>query len=59
MSVKLCHSQREEHWLRLFEYRVKGYLGLGGMRLTGKWRRLCNEELNDLYSSTNIIPVIK
>jgi hypothetical protein len=26
---------------------------------TGEWRRLHNEELNDLYSSPNIIQVIK
>jgi hypothetical protein len=32
---------------------------MGGIRLTGKWRRLCNEELNNLYSSPSIIPVIK
>ena len=25
----------------------------------GEWRRLHNEELNDLYSSTNIVRVIK
>jgi hypothetical protein len=25
----------------------------------GKWSRVRNEELNDLHSSTNIIPVIK
>jgi hypothetical protein len=27
--------------------------------VTGEWRRLHNEELNDLYSSSNIIQVIK
>ena len=27
--------------------------------ITGKWRRLHDEELNDLYSSPNIVRVIK
>ena len=27
--------------------------------MTGEWRKLHNEELNDLYSLLNIVPVVK
>jgi len=34
-------------------------LGPRGTRLTGEWRKLNNEGLNDLYCSPNIVRVIK
>jgi len=50
----------EEHRLRVFENRVlRRIFGPKRDEVTGKWRKLHNEELNDLYSSPNIVRVIK
>jgi hypothetical protein len=45
---------------RVFENRVlRRIFGPKRDEATGEWRRLHNEELNDLYSSPNVIQVIK
>jgi len=50
---------REEYRLRVSENRVLRIFGPKRDELTGEWRKLCNEELNVLYSSPNTFRVIK
>ena len=53
-------TRREERKLRVFENMVLWRIfGPRRDEVTGEWRRLHNEELNDLYSSPNIVQVIK
>ena len=49
-----------EHRLRLFENRVlRRIFGRKRDEVTGEWRKLHNEELNDLYSSPSIVRVMQ
>jgi len=51
---------QEERKLRVFENMVlRRIFGPRRDEVAGEWRKLHNEELNDLYSSPNIVRVIK
>ena len=53
-------TAREEKKLRVFENMVlRRIFGPRRNEVTGEWRKLHNEELNGLYSSPNIVRVIK
>ena len=65
LSVFLCGCEtwstlREERKLRVFENMVlRRIFGPRRGGVTWEWRRLHNEELNDLYCSPNIVQVTK
>jgi hypothetical protein len=51
---------REERGLRVFENSVlREIFGPKRVEVTGDWRKLQNEELNDMYCSQIIIWVLK
>ena len=53
-------TSREERKPRVFQNTVlRRIFGLNKDEVTREWRKLNNEELNDLYSSPNIVRVIK
>ena len=46
--------------MRVFAHRVlRRIFGPKRDEVTGEWRTLHNEELNDLHSSPSVVPVIK
>ena len=58
LTVALLYTLRLR--LRVFENRVlRKVYGPKRVEVTGEWRRLHNEELNDLYSLPNIVRVVK
>jgi hypothetical protein len=60
MMMMMIIAVREEHKLSVIENRVQGRI-FGPKRegLVGGCRRLHNEELHNLYTSRNVIRVIK
>jgi hypothetical protein len=50
---------RKEHRLRVFENRVLRRIFGPKREEDGSWRKLHSDELHDLYSSPNIVRVIK
>jgi hypothetical protein len=59
MGVKSGRGHCEERMLKLFENRVlRKVFRPKRDDVTGEWRKLHNEELNDLYTLPNIVRVV-
>jgi hypothetical protein len=58
-----CETQfltlREEHRFRVFESRMLSIVGPKMEEVTGRWRKLQNEELHKMHTPPNIISIIK
>ena len=64
LSVCVCVAWslilREQTKLRLFENMIlRRIFGTRSDEVKGEWRRLHNEQLSDLYTSPNMVRVIK
>jgi hypothetical protein len=59
MGAKLGLTLREEHRLRVFENSLLRRIFGPEREEDGSWRKLQNDELHSLYSSSNIFRVIK
>jgi hypothetical protein len=55
----LAYTCRDEHRLRLFENRVLRRIFGRKREEDGSWGKLHNDQLHSLYSSPNIVKVIK
>jgi len=60
VAVKVCSKLREEHKPKMLKnWVLRKIFGIKGEEVTGEWRKLHNEKLNDLYFSPNITQVTK
>jgi hypothetical protein len=51
---------REECGLKVLKNReLRKMFGRNRGEVTGEWRKLCNEKLHNLYSSLNVIKMMK